>query len=915
MVALNQLVLVCLAYVAGLFAVAFLAERMALRGRGGRFLRSPLIYTLSLSIYCTAWTFYGAVGYAARSGLEYVTIYLGPSLVMIGWWWLLRRLVRVGRSQRVTSIADLISSRYGKSNLLAICVTLMAVIGVTPYIALQLQSVVLSLSIFAMPEAVATGDLPGGTEQTAAFNPIRSAFWVALGLALFTVLFGTRNLNVNERHHGVVIAVAVEAVVKLAALLAVGIFVVWGLAGGLEETFARIDASPIGAWEVERSRWATLTFLSAAAFLCLPRMFQVMVVENDDERYLQIASWAFPLYLMLMSLFVVPIAVVGLDLLPPGSNPDLFVLSLPLSQGQNGLAMLSFLGGFSSATSMVIVATLALSTMVSNHIVMPVWLAFRQQGATQSGDVRNVVILARRLSILLIISLGFFYYQFSGGSAALAAIGTISFGGVAQFLPAVLGGLFWRGATRTGALCGLGVGFALWVFTMLLPSFGVGAPLSARVFEEGLLGLGLLRPTALFGVEGLDPTVHAVVWSLALNGLTLFLVSVFTFPDPIERLQGAQFVNVLEHAGQARSWTASVAGSEDLMIMAQRILGAREAQAFFRREARAQGLSGGLPEPTPAFVQGLERELAASVGAATAHAMVGQIVGGTSVSVQDLLAVADESAQMLEYSSQLEAKSRELSETAAQLRAANEKLTQLSVQKDNFLSQISHELRTPMTSIRSFSEILRDAEGLGEADKSRYASIIHAEALRLTRLLDDLIDLSVMENGQVSLHLASDSLDAMLRRAATTSLTGVSRPLTIDFPEGAEAVRVHTDLDRLVQVFINLITNAQKYCRAEAPALRILLHRGAEGLHLDFIDNGPGIGPEERTVIFEKFARLAGEVGEGAGLGLAICQEIMHRLGGAIAYLPTAKGTGFRVSLPNAALEPVPGAAPVSVAS
>jgi len=513
MVTLNQLVAVCLAYVVGLFIVAFAAERAAVHGRWRGLLRSPLVYTLSLSIYCTAWTFYGAVGYAARSGLEFLTIYLGPSLVMIGWWWGLRRLVRIGRSQRVTSVADLISSRYGKSNALAIVVTLMAVIGVTPYIALQLQSVTLSLSIFAAPDA----GLAGADADT--FNAATSAFWLALGLALFTVLFGTRNLNVNERQHGIVIAVAVEAIVKLFALMAVGVFVVWGLAGGVSETLARIDASKIGTWEVPGGRWAALTMLSAAAFICLPRMFQVMVVENDDERHLQIASWAFPLYLMMMSLFVVPIAVVGLDLLPAGTNPDLFVLSLPLSQGQNSLAMLSFLGGFSSATSMVIVATLALSTMVSNHIVMPVWLAIGPKGgASQSGDVRNVVILARRMSILIIISLGYAYYRVSGGSGALAAIGTISFGGVAQFLPALLGGIFWRGATRVGALWGLGTGFAIWVYTMLLPSFGPGAAVSVAVFEHGLFHLEWLRPQALFGLTGLDPTVHAVLWRLPRSG-------------------------------------------------------------------------------------------------------------------------------------------------------------------------------------------------------------------------------------------------------------------------------------------------------------------------------------------------------------------------------------------------------------
>lgn len=889
MVSINQLVGVCLVYVTGLFVVAFLAERAAARGKGGWLLRSPLVYTLSLSIYCTAWTFYGAVGYAARSGLEYVTIYLGPSLVMIGWWWVLRRLVRIGRAQRVTSVADLISARFGKSNLLAVMVTAMAVVGVTPYIALQLQSVTLSVSIFS------AHDING--VQTGQVND-NAAFWVAAGLAVFTVLFGTRNLNANERHHGVVIAVAVEAVVKLVALLAVGAFVVWGVAGGVSETIARIDASPIGAWQTSGSRWTALIVLSAAAFVCLPRMFQVMVVENEDERHLQIASWAFPLYLMAMSLFVVPIAVIGLELMPQGANPDLYVLTVPLHEGQNGLAMLAFLGGFSSATSMVIVATLALSTMMSNHIVMPLWLKLSKAGPQQSGDVRGVVIRARRLSILAVISLGYLYYRSSGGSGALAAIGLISFGGVAQFLPALLGGIFWRGATRMGAVAGLGIGFIVWMYTMLLPSFGPGGALPAAVFEQGLLGLEFLRPQALFGITGLDPTVHAIWWSLSLNSLLFFVVSIFSFPAPLERLQGAQFVNVFEHSsGRARGWSATEGGAEDLMIMAQRILGAKEAQTFFTAQALAQGRTNASPAPTPEFVQALERELGASVGAATANAMIGQIIGGQAISVQELLAVADESAQILEYSSQLEEKSKELTDTARELGLANKKLTQLSLQKDSFLSQISHELRTPMTSIRSFSEILRDMTGLSAEDKTRYASIIHSETIRLTRLLDDLLDLSVLENGQVSLNQQQVLLRDVIEQALTTACASSARLIEIQRNEFAEDVMLFTDSDRLAQVFINLVTNAIKYCDASDLVLNIDVRCDGAEVIVAFTDNGSGIPEDAQNLIFEKFARLRSGEADGAGLGLAICREIVTRLGGGISYVPKESGGSFEVRL------------------
>ncbi len=892
MISFNLLIFVALCYVALLFTVAFVAERHAANGRVN-WLRSPVIYTLSLSIYCTAWTFYGAVGYAARSGLEFLTIYLGPTLVMVGWWWVVRKLVRIGRAQRITSIADLISSRFGKSTSLGVIVTVIAVVGTTPYIALQLQSVTLSFAVFAQ----------GSGQVWVAEDLNAAAIWVAAGLAVFTILFGTRNLDVNERHHGVVMAIAVEAVVKLCALLAVGIFVVWGIAGGPAATLDMIDQSAISEWSPVGGRWVGLTFLSAAAFLCLPRMFQVLVVENADEKHLATASWAFPAYLMLMSLFVVPIAVVGLNLMPPGSNPDLFVLTLPLSQGQDGLAVLSFLGGFSSATSMVIVATIALATMVSNHIVVPIWLSSTARGATMSGDVRYVVLLARRMSIAGVLALGYAYFRVSGGGAALAAIGLISFAGVAQVLPVLLGGIFWRGATRIGAAAGLLTGFALWAWTLFLPSFGSEGIMSASMMAQGPFGLGWLRPQALFGIDGIDPLLHALVWSMLLNSVVFFVVSIFTFPTPIERLQGAQFVNVFAHSSSPRAATQSAAGAEDLLIMAQRIIGSGQAQALFQAAAQKQGKEGYLPDVTPEFIERLERELAGSVGAATAHAMVGQLTQGANVSVQDLIAVADEAAQILEYSSQLEAKSAEQENTARALRDANEKLTALSIQKDAFLSQISHELRTPMTSIRSFSEILRDGE-MGADEQARYAGIIHDEALRLTRLLDDLLDLAVLENGQVQLNNSEGSLRGLLDRAISAAGVDLGE-LGIHRRAADEQLTLFTDLDRLTQVFINLIANAQKYCDAEKPELRIRVRRVDGAQVIDFTDNGRGIVADHQALIFAKFSRLtdSGKAG-GAGLGLAICREIMGRLGGQIDYLPGQGGAAFRVTLPATATRP-----------
>ena len=888
MVAFNILIAVAVAYVVLLFMVAFLAERRAAMGQGG-WLHSPVVYTLSLSIYCTAWTFYGAVGYAARSGLEFVTIYLGPTLVMVGWWWVLRRLVRIGRTQRITSIADLISSRFGKSTFLGVLVTVMAVIAATPYIALQLQSVTLSFSVFA--EA---GGRPWGDDELTA-----GAIWVAIGLAVFTVLFGTRNLDANERHHGIVMAIAVEATVKLLALVAVGVFVVWGVAGGPAQILAQIDASPVARFEQDGTRWVSLIFLSGAAFLCLPRMFQVLVVENVEEAHLNVAGWAFPAYLMAMSLFVVPIAVVGLRLLPQGANPDLFVLTLPLSQGAEGLAILSFLGGFSSATSMVIVATIALATMVSNHIVLPIWLHAQPQASAKiSGDVRDVILLSRRLSIAGVLLLGFLYYRMSGGGTALAAIGLVSFTGAVQVLPALIGGIFWRGATRVGAAMGLITGFAVWGWTLFLPSFGSGAIITQAAAAYGPFGISWLRPDALFGIVGMDQLVHGLFWSMLLNTALFFTGSVLSFPAPLERLQGAQFVNVFDITTGSRTWRTSAAGAEDLLIMSQRIIGGDAAQMFFRRAASAQGKTGYLPDVTPEFIEKLERELAGTVGAATAHAMIGQLTDGTGISVEDLIAVADEAAQILEYSNQLEAKSAEQTRTARALRDANDKLTVLSVQKDAFLSQISHELRTPMTSIRSFSEILRDSEMTAQ-DQARYAGIIHDETLRLTRLLDDILDLSVLANGQVELHRQTGQISDLIDRAVHAA-GGARNRLKIIRKGAHETLTLQSDLDRLVQVFINLIANAHKYCDAADPVLTIKVDHDSDLIWIDFIDNGSGISAANQSMIFEKFARITDQSkAGGAGLGLAICREIMTRLGGKIIYLPAQGGAAFRVSVPK----------------
>ena len=888
MLSVNVILVVCIGYVALLFAVAFIVDRQTRRGRIA-WLQSPIIYTLSISVYCTAWTFYGAVGSAARNGLEFVTIYLGPTLVFVGWWFLLRKLVRIGRNNRITSIADLISSRYGKSPSLAVLVTTIAVIATTPYIALQLQGVTSTYQVIA-----------GGADA------VTTAFWVAAGMALFTILFGTRNLDANERHHGVVAAIALEAVVKFFALIAVGVFVTYGVADGIQDVFEGVSSETMrGAGDIFGPRWVVLTFLSATAVICLPRQFQVTVVENIDERHLAMASWLFPLYLFGMVLFIMPIAIVGMKTMPVGANPDLYVLTIPLWQQRDELALLAFLGGFSSATSMVIVAAIAVSTMVSNHVIMPIALRVLAARHAVSGDVRSLLLASRRISIGIILGLGFLYFWISGGSDALAAIGLIAFVGVAQFLPSLLGGLFWQGATRAGALSGLIVGFLLWAYTLFLPSFSGDFILSASVLANGPWGIEALRPQAMLGLSGMDPLVHAVVWSVGANALIFLVVSTLTEPSALERLQGSLFVNVYRAAdGGASTNAIGSADTEDLFVLAQRILGNEPARALFDEMASDQGRVGALPYATDAVIARLERELAGSIGAASAHAMVTRITGQENVGMTELIDIADEAQQLIETSRELSEKSAELEQAAVQLRAANERLRALDAQKDDFLNQVSHELRTPMTSVRSMSEILKEETDISDEERARFISIIHNESVRLTRLLDELLDINRLEAGTLNLNVEPIEANASIA-SALDAVSGLTRNagVAVTFEPLPGAVYVSANPDRLRQVLINTLSNAVKYNPSEAPEIHVRAQRNGDNVLIDVIDNGGGVSRDDANMIFEKFARGSrADRGQGAGLGLAISRAVMRKMGGELTLEFVPDDTSyFRLSLKESA--------------
>ena len=617
-------------YLGLLFVIAYYGDKRADAGRS--LIANPYVYALSLGVYTTAWTFYGSVGRAAASGIGFLPVYIGTTVMVALWWTVLRKIIRIAKRNRITSLADFISSRYGKSAALAGLVTVIAVLGVTPYISLQLKAISTTFNVLrGYPEVLTLAH----HEAESIWSD--TAFYVALALAAFTIAFGTRKLDAAERHEGMVAAIAFEALLKLLAFLAVGAFVTWGMFGGISDIFARAAQQPgladtfiIGGGSTDiYESWASLfslSFVSMLAVMFLPRQFQVAVVENVDEAHLNKAIWLFPLYLFLFALFVLPIMFGGMLLFPDGSaDPDTFVLILPLLAQQDALALLVFLGGFSAATGMVIVESIALSTMVCNDLVMPVLFRIKALRLSERADLSGLLLAIRRITIVFGMLLAYTYYRVAGEAYALVAIGLISFAAVAQFAPAIFGGIYWKGGTRCGALAGLGAGFAVWFYTLLLPSLARSGWLPMDLLEHGPWGIELLRPLALFGLEGLDEISHTMLWSMFANIGLYVTVSILTEQSTLEHTQALRFVDVFaDDHGAERSWRAS--GSlPDLQALMTRFLGARNAERALADYAKRNDLEN-LQAIDAKLAHYCEAQLAGVIGAASARVMLASVV-------------------------------------------------------------------------------------------------------------------------------------------------------------------------------------------------------------------------------------------------------------------------------------------------
>lgn len=849
-------IFVIIIYLAVIFYVAYWAEKNS----KSKWVNNPYVYTLSLAVYCTAWTYYGSVGLAATSGLKFLTIYLGPIIIIPSWILLMRKIIKISKANKISSLADFISLRYGNDRFLGALVTVICVFAIVPYISLQLKAISETFNVITKHDIVANTIINDTT------------FYIALLLAVFAAFFGTQHTDASERHKGIITAVALESIIKLIFFLVIGVYVTFYLFEGPSDIYKQ--ASILPNFNEQQTidgleggfNWFFLSLLSMIAIMLLPRQFQVTVVENDREKYLKKVAWLFPLYLLLFNLFVIFIAWGG-NIIFQNKNvdADLFTLMLPLVNGHEFLALIVFLGGFSAAISMVVISTLALSTMLSNNLIIPYGFLTKYSKGKSSENTESIKNI-RRISIFSLIILAYFFYRSFTLDRSLVSIGLISFVIIAQLAPSFFGGLFWRRGSSKGAKYGIGIGFLVTVYTLIIPYTIESQMFSLSFINEGLFGMSFLRPYELFGLQLFEPVTHAFFWSLFFNVFVYVITSVSIVGKYRERNFAEMFVDSTKYAAlheNAYVWKGE-AYVKDIREVLTRFLGEKRTERALDLFYLKNGINKKIPYADARLVNFSEKLLTGSIGSASSRILISSVVKEEEISLPEVLNILDETQKAKE---------------------SNKELKERDKQKDEFLDTVAHELKTPITSIRALSEILLDDDEIDNKTKNEFLSSIVLESKRVSRLINNILDLEKLATGKDQLDLKENSIERTINQSINVvKQIAINKNVEIN-NEGIHDKLLIYDEDRIQQVIINLLSNAVKFSSEKSGLVFIYTHINMNKVEISVEDNGKGIDPNDLISIFDKFYQSKNQTilkPVGSGLGLAISKQIVESHNGKI---------------------------------